>query len=292
MKISEAIKFIIKSSFLKLKYNKKPKVMNSNETLDYILKNKCSLARFGDGELSIMEGRNLKFQKYNELLASKLQQVRTNNKCLVCVPDIFGKNLNKKILTKEEYTFWKRCMLVFGGMWNKHFGKHELLGDAEISRFYIRYINKNGIDNYINKFKQIWSQHNIVFVEGKNSRLGVGNDLFNNAKTIKRILCPETNAFDKYDEILNSVQKNCKKDDLIILALGPTATVLAYELANLGYRALDLGHIDIEYEWFKMGATKKVPINNKHVNECNSMGDCAEEDLDKKYLDEIIDKIY
>ena len=40
------------------------------------------------------------------------------------------------------------------------------------------------------------------------------------------------------------------KDKLFILALGPMATVLAYDLARLGYRALDLGHIDIEYEWF------------------------------------------
>ena len=40
---------------------------------------------------------------------------------------------------------------------------------------------------------------------------------------------------------------------MIIIALGPTATVLAYDLAMVGYWALDMGHIDLEYEWFLKG---------------------------------------
>ena len=55
------------------------------------------------------------------------------------------------------------------------------------------------------------------------------------------------------------------KDDLLILALGPAATVLAYELSG-ERQCLDLGHIDIEYEWFRMGATTKVAIPSKYVN--------------------------
>ena len=98
------------------------------------------------------------------------------------------------------------------------------------------------------------------------------------------------NAFEKYDEILSSVKKNCKKDDLIIIALGPTASILAYELSE-EYQALDMGHVDIEYEWYKMAVTEKVPVKNKHVNECNSMGDCEEAMLSKQYLKEIIDTI-
>ena len=36
----------------------------------------------------------------------------------------------------------------------------------------------------------------------------------------------------------------------MLIALGPTATILAYDLAEKGVQALDVGHIDIEYEWF------------------------------------------
>ena len=58
--------------------------------------------------------------------------------------------------------------------------------------------------------------------------------------------------------------------------LGPTAKVLAYDLFMDGYRALDLGHLDSEYEWFKMGTRKKVKLANKHTAEQNYDDDVGE----------------
>lgn len=40
------------------KFRKKPKVKSIDETLDYINKNHCSVSRYGDGEFTIMLGRN------------------------------------------------------------------------------------------------------------------------------------------------------------------------------------------------------------------------------------------
>jgi len=264
--------------------------MSSSDTIDYIVEHRCSIARFGDGEIGLMYGRSLSFQNYNKELGDKLKTVKTNDKCLVCVPDVFRGSLSKDTFVDTDYNFWKKSSLVYGGLWKKLFGKEDALGDAFISRFYLRLRDKSGVADYVEKLKKLWDKRNIVFVEGKNSRLGVGNDLFDNAKSIKRILAPETNAYDKYADIMCAINKHCKADDLIILALGPTATLLAYELSSQ-YQALDLGHVDIEYEWFKMGATEKVPVKNKHVNECNSMGDCPENELDKKYLSEIVETI-
>lgn len=56
---------------------------------------------------------------------------------------------------------------------------------------------------------------------------------------------------------------------MIICALGMTATVLAYDLSNIGYQAIDLGHIDIEYEWLRMKATSKLPVPGKYTNEAH-----------------------
>ena len=41
--------------------------------------------------------------------------------------------------------------------------------------------------------------------------MGVGNDLFDNVNSIKRVLVPSVNAFDKYDEILEEILKFNKK---------------------------------------------------------------------------------
>ena len=37
----------------------------------------------------------------------------------------------------------------------------------------------------------------------------------------------------------------------MIVVLGPTATILAYDLAKAGYQALDIGHLGKAYDWLK-----------------------------------------
>lgn len=77
--------------------------------------------------------------------------------------------------------------------------------------------------------KKLWEDRNVLIVEGAQTRLGVGNDLFSNAKSIERILAPAKNPFDSYDKILSAIVTHCK-EHLVLIALGPTATVLATDL--------------------------------------------------------------
>ena len=134
------------------------------------------------------------------------------------------------------------------------------------SRFYMDYKDKSNSEVVINKLKKIWENRDITIIEGYLSRLGVGNDLFDKANSIRRILCPSNNAFSKYTEILKESMKE-NKNRLILIALGPTATVLAYDLYLNGHQAFDLGHADIEYEWYLRKATTPCKIENKYVNE-------------------------
>lgn len=119
---------------------------------------------------------------------------------------------------------------------------------------------------YFHKITKIWEQRNVLLIEGEKSRLGVSNDLFLKAKSIKRILAPAQNAFDKYDQIVDAAIRY-PKDHLILVALGPTATVMAYDLHCAGYQAIDIGNIDIEYEWYRMGTKEKVKIKGKYTSE-------------------------
>ena len=126
-------------------------------------------------------------------------------------------------------------------------------------------------------------------MEGKYSRLGVGNDLFKTAKSVKRILCPNKNAFSRYERIYSAVKK-WGDGRLVLIALGPTATVLAYDLAKINIRAIDLGHLDLEYEWYLSGATERKLVNNKIVNEINVENELTEI-KEKKYIDSILEEI-
>jgi len=106
-----------------------------------------------------------------------------------------------------------------------------------------------------------------LIVEGEYTRSGVGNDLFANARSIQRIICPAEDAYDEVDEIEEAI-RNEAQNKLILLMLGPTAKVIVNDLQDLNNQMLDVGHIDTEYEWFKMGAKYPVPIGkNKHTAE-------------------------
>ena len=75
-------------------------------------------------------------------------------------------------------------------------------------------------------------------------------DVFDNAKSVTHQIAPSRDAFDEYDKILAEALK-VDRNKMIIIILGPTATVLAYDLGLNGYQALDLRHIAKDYDRFK-----------------------------------------
>lgn len=289
------IKHFLRLSFLYIVtrilyiFNYPPKVIGSLESLKRINKEKLSISRYGDGEFSIINGKSIKFQDYNLELAKRLKEIlySKEDKFYSCIPAIY-KYRQTRCLKYNEEVFWLNEILYYKQIYlNKNY-KGKLYLDACLSRPYIRYKNTNISKELFDEIKKIWNKKDIIIVEGKYSRLGVGNDLFNNAKSIKRILCPNKNAFDYYKNILDETKKH--KDKLILIALGPTATVLAYDLYKNGIRALDIGHLDLEYEWYLSGAKEKQLVKNKIVNEVNKV-DKIEEIKEKEYLDSILKEI-
>lgn len=266
-----------------------PNVMSIDQTIDYIIENNCSVARYGDGEIKLACNNDISFQKASENLSKMLREpIRVkNNKFLPCIVDCFD---NTDDFTREASQHWKKHMSVYRKAWYALTCNAIHYGNSFISRPYMQYENKSSAGHIFEKIKKIWDNRDVIIVEGEQSRLGTGNDLFNNVSSLKRILVPVKNAFFAYDKILKCCVENREDNCLFLLALGPTATVLAYELYKNGCQAVDIGHIDIEYEWFLCGATHKQPVKNKYVNEAgdkNTAGDLT----DGEYLSQIIAKI-
>lgn len=265
-----------------------PKVKTKEETLKELILTEKSITRIGEGEFNLISGEGISFQDFSENLQSRLKKilVSDNKNLLIGIPNIFS--------SLSEYSngatcFWRKYIVLNREKIYNIIDFKKQYFDANVSRPYMDLANKDNVGKYFEDFKKIWNNKDVIFVEGEMSRLGVGNNLFDNCKSIKRIICPVKNSFHAYDKILNSC-KSFSKDTLFILALGPTATVLAYDLSEFGYRALDLGHIDIEYEWFLRKAKKKSPIKNKYVNEVER-GRVITNSTDEKYLSEIIETI-
>lgn len=119
----------------------------------------------------------------------------------------------------------------------------------------------------------------------------MGNDLFDNATSIKRIICPAENAYSKLEAIKSSIRLNVEKDTLILGALGPTASILASQLCDEGYQFVDIGHVDVEYMWYLRHAILRETIEGKYVNE-SGVKTCSDVyDNDSTYINSIIDRV-
>ena len=263
----------------------KPKIMTIEESLKYLINNRCSLGRFGDGEMKIIRGESLPFQEYSPELKSRLTEVLKSkkNNFKVGIPDVFESLRGIKYSDRE---FWEKNMKKNRDVWYEYLDKNTKYINSFITRPYIIFKNTSKSEFYFELIKKIWKDKDIIIIEGEESRLGVGNDLFDNVKSIERILAPSENAFSIYNDILEFAKK-LPKNKMILIALGPAATVLAYDLSVIGYQAIDIGHIDLEYEWYLLKATKKINLDNKYVHEIKE-GRNALPIYDKKYNNEII----
>jgi glycosyltransferase family protein len=303
-KLITDIKVELFNQFMNIRYlllhrkRNRIKVMSDEETVDYLIRNRASICRFGDGELGFVlmyygYCQNIsKFQEYNEEMCRRMAEILSNGQqtfCLVALPGILFSQ-GAKVQIKKSRAFWQAILVKHIDHFLGIIDNSATYGDTNFTRFYITRKDKVDAPKRINHVRKIWDNANLLIVEGEYTRMGVGNDLYSNAASIRRILCPAKNAYSRYDEIISSVRQFAQPGDLILLALGMTATVMAYDLAKDGYWAIDLGHLDIEYEWMRMGATEKVPVLNKYTNEAKG-GDIATDSLDEKYRSEIIARI-
>jgi len=246
-----------------------PIIRSVDETLDKILQDKCSFSRFGDGEFRIMEDGRIHYQARSPELALRLKEViaSDNPNLLIGLPPCFG--------AMEDYLppvrdFWVKWMSRKRQMVYSYLDMSRVYYDAFLSRVYVQSHKtdehyRRCADCY-EKAKRIWAGRDVVICEGEGTRFGMFNDLLDGAASISRILCPARNAFDKYGEILSAFG-DIGADKLILIALGPSATVLAHDLCGRGCQAIDIGAFDVDYEWFlRKEVGLGVPLEFKYVD--------------------------
>lgn len=272
------------------------RIMNYKKTIQYIKKHHCSIARYGDGEFKLMlDKEDLGFQSRDKRLAEKLKETFSSKdeKLLLCIPRCMNTLSGLNDMARNHWFNWGRRednhRNTVKMIW-QYTGKRYRFGDAQITRPYMDWASNRRAKETFPLLKSLWDDRDILIVEGEQTRLGVGNDLFDNARSTKRILAPAIGAFDRYDDIVQAVS-NQYHGELILLALGPTATVLAADLAERNMQALDIGHIDIEYEWYLRGTKEKMVIPGKFVNEITE-GRLVDDCSDETYLLSVVMRIF
>lgn len=245
-------------------------VMSIEETIDRLLSDpQLSLARYGDGELEMTYYKNIGFQPFDPRLSARLKALlqqgpQANPHCLLCLPDAFRTTRNMR---NGSALFWFFHKSFYFKYYHSLLNKQYQYGNTSVTRPYHDYKTKQLSRTIFDKFKLLYKDRRVLIVEGSGTRLGLGNDLLAGALEVKRITTLNRNAFSIYDRLYAAVLSHAADFDLVLISLGPTATVLAYDLSQQGIRCIDSGHVDIEYEWMLASATDKIKVAGKNVNE-------------------------
>jgi glycosyltransferase family protein len=227
------------------------------ETIRILVETRASIARYGDGEFNIAVGGNAKAQLGSPVMAQRLRDIlKSNSPCLVGIPNMY--NGNTAAPDTKQHSFW-------GNMANRR--HYDCLMDPA-KQYYSSFITRpdnavaiNTVD-YFEYCRQLWNGRRVVVVTGQGVPFCKDEGYLGNCETISTILGPAVNAWSEYKQLF----KRClvfDKDMLFLLRLGPTATVLAFDLCHAGYQALDLGHFGMFARRFREGNQEQDYDNTK-----------------------------
>ena len=204
------------------------------ETVEMVSRRRLSLARFGDGEITLAchAYQNIKFQKGSPELSRALQDVLSADRpgLLTAMPGLIVD------------TTWLTLFARYWGVLEEVLPETKLWGSSSVSRkSAFTYHGKEIVDAW----RSCWAGRDITIVTGKGSRFEPIDQLFSGAKTLDFVYGPASNAFESIDAIQAEILS--RERDLVLLSLGPAATVLAARLSDLGLQAIDVGHISNSY---------------------------------------------
>ena len=225
-----------------LPYYKYVHFLSYQETIDTLITDGKSFARFGDEAFDMINGIGLYFknwrQRYHPELARRYREVIGSNHPRL----LLGFNPELFLMTRadfaaagipEQHQFWTNTKIFL----KDYLNEGQVYGRALC--FQERY--HTAID-YQQIIAYLKTRHLLIVASNtarfKNAQLGVTTDYIEG---------PGSDAWDHYDTVLSQVCEAAaaypKEKVLVLGALGPTTKVLVYDLIKDGYAAWDTGQL-------------------------------------------------
>jgi hypothetical protein len=208
-----------------------PSVLGEFETVRLLLEGK-SIARFGDGELKILDGRGYSREPTNYRLTEEMLALiaAPARGCLVGIPTMDPAG--------PKYLNWTRHM--------DRFCRYVRADDGRIyaSAFITRPDSAaDPIESpeYFDLLSALWrGQGRVAVVSETTSKILTCARAMTDGAVI-HVECPSHRAYAEIDKLEQDVAKAAPS--VALLSCGPTATCLANRLARRGIQGIDLGSI-------------------------------------------------
>ena len=203
-----------------------PKVLTAKQSLKLIAEKRISVGRFGDGEYKLIRGKSLRFQSAVPELVTRLKQVFYSD-----VPGFY--------VGTREMVDYQNCPQFCARE------KHNLIRNWQLfekltNEFYLSSYLSGVMD--LTDWNSVFHEREITLITNSEMEtVATQTKLFGKAAKLHFIQAPAEQAFSQYDSLLNKASEH-REDCLYLLACGPVATVLAFDLHNSGRQAVDIGH--------------------------------------------------
>ena len=142
--------FLIPMAFKK---TSRLQIMNSTDSVKYILEHHCSLSRFGDGELDSIEGLGGEYQhpspRLSRMLLECLQSNLPNHR--VAIPHHL-----RHYEGKPKQGFWTNYVVGHHKQFLQWLSFDKIYLDTQLTRFYYEHSDKSHCADHIALIKQIW----------------------------------------------------------------------------------------------------------------------------------------
>ena len=164
-KVKNRTKWILSyviDSYYKLRW-KAPEVYNIETTLRAIIEKNASISRFGDGEVDIMAGRDIPFQKYDDNLAEKMKIILKTEveDFFVGIPDIFG---DLSLYNRYARIYYKNHLRNNRRIWAYLLNESKKYYCAGMTRPYMDLENKSCSMKYFELLCKIWEGKKVIIV--------------------------------------------------------------------------------------------------------------------------------
>lgn len=212
----------------------------SNRTIQDKLAEGRSLLRLGDGEIHIMNGGSIGFQKYEKEIAYALKksivEYSDSSPYILCINERVMDKPNSYLRKVNQLYLWLPTKVYY---W-LYFNKRATYFDA--SAFYYKHSFDKILTSYLSNKK-------IILVTRKETAENFQKN-YRSPSNIKEIII--TKSEDSFDEQAVLIEKLSKYEDqsqdiVVLLSCGPTGKYIAYKLSSK-IQCLDIGHgLEIAY---------------------------------------------
>lgn len=227
------------------KYTNSVRVLNSWQTIDKLLETKHCFCRFGDGEIAVIRGEGIAFQKADARLGARLLEIlRSEEEQLLVGINYFYLNPVEGVNGFTQN--FLNCLQMQRKFLIENCNKKRVYIDAAITQMYQNY-NEYDFDTHFQRLQKLFEGKKVTLICGESIFSDIKYNALEVCESVEYIYGPSRDAYDQYDLLLKRALE-VDKERVICVILGPAAKVLVYDLYQNGRTAWDIGHYLKDYD--------------------------------------------